>query len=59
MEGWAVVEFIDFGQRENCSYWRGVVVHHTGFSGGDAQDMAEKEAKILSSRGLQVVVKKS
>lgn len=36
----------------------GVVVHHAGFSGDDAQEKAEKKADVLRSKGLDVVVEK-
>lgn len=53
--GWAVVEYVSFGQREDCPYWRGIVIHHAVYSGDDAQKQAEERAVVLCSQGLKIV----
>ncbi len=58
-EQWDVIEEIDFGQREDCPYWRGVMIYYHSFFGSCAQEKAEKQAIILRAQNKNILVKKA
>lgn len=58
-ERWDVIEEIDFGQREDCPYWRGVMIHHCSFFGSSAQEKAKNQAAILLVQGKKVTAQKA
>jgi hypothetical protein len=58
-ERWDVIEEIDFGQREDCPYWRGVMVYHHSFLGFSAQEKAKNQSSILLAQGKKVTAQKA
>lgn len=56
---WDVIEEIDFGQKDDCPYWRGVMVHHHSFFGSLAQAKAKEQVAILLTQGKKVTAKKA